>query len=98
MVAKVAPVATWVASWLITTCAPRSLSLPKTVGFTKTRTGASEDREPSTVVVTAAMLAYSPGSACSAESSCLARARDLHEQGAAPVRQHASHLAYGAAP
>ncbi len=66
-----APVATWVASWLITTCAPRSLSLPKTVGFTKTRTGASEDKEPSTVVVTAAMLSYCPDSAWSAESSCL---------------------------
>ena len=35
------PVATWVVSWLITTWAPRSLSLPKTSGFTNTRTGAS---------------------------------------------------------
>ncbi len=64
-----APVATWVASWLITTWAPRSLSLPKTSGFTNTRTGAPGASEPSAVVVTAAMLSYWPGCACSAASS-----------------------------
>ena len=70
MLAKEASVATCVASWLSTTWLPLAPSPSKTFGLTKTWTGESAAREPSTVVVTAAIAEYSPLSAPSTRSSC----------------------------
>jgi len=50
-----ASVATWTASWLITTWDPVGCSRPKMTGLTNTWTGASGASDPSAVVVTAAM-------------------------------------------
>ena len=92
---KVAPVATWVASWLITTCAPRSLSLSKTVGFTNTRTGASGGQGPVHGGRHGRDVVVLPRLGLQGGVELAARVRDLHEQGSAPVREHAPHLAYG---
>ena len=89
MLAKEASVATWVASWLITTWLPLAPSASKTFGLTKTWTGESAAREPSTVVVTAAIAEYSPLSAPSTRSSC---AWDDGTSTTSEPRQRAEHL------
>ena len=53
--AAAAWVAAWVASWVTTTWAPTGPRRAKTVGLITIAVGADMSREPSTVVVTAAM-------------------------------------------
>ncbi len=54
------------------------------------------DRDPSTVVVTAAIPAYWPACPCSDPLEPRLRGGDLDHQAAPPARQHAPDLGYGA--
>ena len=89
------PVATWVASWLITICEPRVAErVEHRAGSRRCAPAPCGERDPSTVVGDGRDAAVRPVLRSEHPAELLLVARHLDDQPSAPVRQHLAHVGH----